>query len=529
MSPTRKILLGLSLLASAIGVFWMVSQPPLRVEPGSVLRARLNSDIVSSDPGMKRDAATDAVILHVVEGLVAVGDDGAIRPMLAKRWTISPDGKTYRFQLRSGIHFHNGAAMTSADVKWSLERYLAPENNWRCKTDLSAKGIAQVLAIRTPSPDTVEVMLDRAAPLFLMTLARPDCGGAGIMHRNSVGPDGAWRYPIGTGPFSWGEWRRGEYIELVRFPGYQSLLGAPDGTGGGKHALVDRVRFMIIPDGSAASAALLRNSLDVLDALAPNELANIQGDAAIKVDSVPSSDFYSILLQSHDPALRDVRLRRALSLSLDVGALARVATRGTAIADSSVITTVNPFYGPVQQPLVRRNISRARALVKASGYKGQPIQLLTSRNPPDMYDVAILAQAMARDAGINLEIVSLDWATQLARYSSGNYQATVFGFSARLDPSLLFGLLIGDPKADPRKVWNSPRAIALLHQSVVTGDRRARQAIFDRLEAQFRDEVPAIILYNTRRITGMRSTVSGYRSWPGQTQRFWNVSIARHP
>ncbi len=234
---------------------------------------------------------------------------------------------------------------------------------------------------------------------------------------------------------------------------------------------------------------------------------------------------FVILLQSGTPVLRDVRLRRALALSLDVAALTRVATHETAMADSSPIPAVSPYYGTVQRPLIQRDLLLARTLVKESGYKGEPIQLMTSHSPPEMYDVAIVVQAMAREAGINIEIVSLDWATQLSRYSSGNYEATIFGFSSRLDPSLMFGVLIGDRKADPRKVWNTPEAIALFNQSVAAGDTKARQAVFDRMEAAFRRDVPAIILYNSRRVTSMRSTVTGYRSWPGQTQRLWNVGL----
>lgn len=521
----RKALLALIAVICVIGVGMIFSRQAPRAETHSTLRARLNADIVSSDPGMKRDANTDAVLLHVVEGLVAAREDGTVGPMLASSWTISPDGKTYRFALRQGIKFHNGAPLTSADVKWSLDRYLSPDQHWRCKSDLSAKGIGKVLAVNAPSPYVVEVVLDRPAPLFLTMLSRPDCGSTGIAHRDSVEPDGTWRYPIGTGPFRWGEWRRSEYLDLLKYNDYKALPGGPDGNGGGKRALVDRIRFSIIPDGSAASAALLRNSLDVLDALAPNELGNIKGNPGIKLESALSSDMFVILLQSGTPALRDVRLRRALALSLDVAAMTRVATHGTAMADSSPIPSVSPYYGAAQRQLIERNLPLARALVKESGYKGEPIQLMTSHTPPEMYDVAIVVQAMAREAGINIEIVSLDWATQLARYSSGSYEATIFGFSSRLDPSLMFGVLIGDRKTDPRKVWNTPEAIALFSRSVAAGDPKARQAVFDRMEAAFRRDVPAIILYNTRRVTGLRSTVTGYRSWPGQTQRLWNVGL----
>lgn len=521
----RKAIAALLVIVCALGALLFVSHRAAPREAGSIIRARMNGDIVSSDPGTRRDANTDAVLLHVVEGLVAAREDGSVGPMLASSWTVSPDGRLYRFALRRGIRFHNGAPLTAADVKWSLERYLAPETHWRCKSDFGPGGIARITAIATPDPYTVEVALDRAAPLFLTMLTRLDCGGTGITHRDSVGPDGKWRYPIGTGPFRWAAWRHNQYVELLRYAGYRSLPGKPDGNGGGKQALVDRVRFSVIPDGSAASAALLRGSVDIVDQLAPNELGNIRGSPGIKLESALSSEFYYVLLQTNTPALRDPRLRRALALSLDVTGLTRVATHGTAVANSSPVAVVSPYYGRAEKAVIQRNLPLARALVKASGYKGEPIQLMTSHSPPEMYDDAILVQAMAREAGINIEVVSLDWATQLARYASGDYQASIFGFSARLDPSLTFSLLIGNRATDPRKVWNSPAAIDLLARSIATGDRQQRQALFDRLDGLFRREAPAIALYNTRRVAALRSAVHGFHAWPAQSQRLWNVSV----
>src|SRR3546814_7829157 len=84
------------------------------------------------------------------------------------------------------------------------------------------------------------------------------------------------------------------------------------------------------------------------------------------------------------------------------------------LADSSPIPTASPFHGAVQRPLIQRDLDAARALAKAAGYKGEPIRLATSHSPPEMYDAAILIQAMARDAGINIEVETIDWASQLA-------------------------------------------------------------------------------------------------------------------
>src|SRR3546814_15614295 len=104
---------------------------------------------------------------------------------------------------------------------------------------------------------------------------------------------------------------------------------------------------------------------------------------------------------------------------------------------------------------------------------------------------------MARDAGINIEVETIDWASQLARYTSGNYQAMVFGFSARLDPSPTYGVLIRDKRDAPRKAWDTPTQRALLRQSLATADPAARPRISDPLERQFPAEVPAVPPYNT--------------------------------
>jgi peptide/nickel transport system substrate-binding protein len=508
-----------------LGLTWLSLSAAAPAAAETVLHARINADIQSSEPGMRRDENTDAVLLHVGEGLVASREDGSVGPMLAAGWTVSPDGRSYRFALRRDVRFHNGEPLTARAVVWSLRRYFAPDSHWRCRAEFGPRGIARVTSIDAPDSYTVVVDLDRPAPLFLSELTRADCGGTAILSPASVGKDGTWQRPVGTGPFMWAEWRRNQYVDLVRYPGYRSQLGKPDGNGGGKKALVDRVRFSVIPDDSAASAALLRGSLDVLDGLASNQLGYIRGAAGVRFSTSPSMDMFILMLQTADPVLRDPRLRRAIALSIDVGALTRVAAHGMALADSSVVARVSPFSGSAQRALVQRNLTEARALVKASGYRGQPLDLVVSHAPPEMFDAAIIIQAQAREAGIVINIVSLDWASHFARYSSGNYQATVYAFSPRLDPSFMFDVLIGDKTTEPRKIWDSATARALLNASRQTGDRGARQAAFDALDLQFRRDTPGVVLFNTRRVTALRSTVHGYRSWPAQLQRLWNVSV----
>ena len=491
----------------------------------TLLRARLNADIVSTMPGMRRDENTDAVLIHIVEGLVASREDGSVGPMLARGWTVSPDGRVYTFALRDGVSFHNGAKLTAEDVLWSFHWYLEPKNHWRCLSALHGT-IAKILSVTAPDRMTVRIVLDRPAPLFLKTLSRADCGGTGILQRASVAVNGVtWTRPIGTGPFMLGDWRHGNYLELLRFPHYTARPGPGDGNAGGKHALVDRVRFLIIPDSSAAAAALMRGNLDLMDALDSNQLGIVRRDPAIRLMGAPTLDFYTILFQTGDPVLKDARMRRAIALTIDRAGLARAATNGTALADSSPVPVASPFYGPAESAIGKPDVAKARLLAAASGYKGQPIALITNRRYPQMFDAAVLVQAMAAEAGINLQIQTVDWATQVSLYAGGKYQAMSFGFSAKMDPSLNFDLLIGDKTKDARKVWDSEAARALYKQTVEAGDPAARQTAFDRLNAAFLADAPAIVLFNSRRIGGVRANVHGYKPWPAAQQRLWNVGI----
>lgn len=491
----------------------------------TVLHVALNADILSTDPGVLRDENTDAVLLHVAEGLVAPRHDGSIAPMLARGWKVSADGRSYTFDLRHGVTFQNGAPMTSADVVWSLRRYLSPATHWRCLSEFTDRGIGRVVAVAASDPYTVKVTLDRAAPLFLTTLARPDCGQTAILQRASVGPDGRWRSPIGTGPFELAAWKHNQYIDLVRFPGYQPVAGPPDGDAGGKRALVEEVRFEIIPDDSAAVAALLRGSLDVLDGIDPAELSLIRRDPRLRLEMSPTLDFYAVLFRTEDPALRQPCLRRAIALTIDTAGLTRAITWGTAAPDNSAVPVTSPYHGLLEARLRAPDPARARRMLAACGYRGQAITLIANHRYPMMFNAAVLVQAMAAEAGIRLDIETMDWASQLAHYLDGSYQAMVFAFSSKLDPALNFAQLIGSKAVDPRMVWDTPEARTLLAESLATSDPAARQLDFDRLTSALMNDVPAIVLFNSTRIAAVRPNVAGFSEWPAGEPRYWNVAL----
>ena len=489
----------------------------------TVLRVQLNADIRSTDPGVNRDGNTDAVVMHMVEGLVALREDTSIGPLLADKVTQSKDGKTYTFRLRDGVHFHNGATLTSAEVVWTWKRYLTPATQWRCLPDFDGHGIAKILSVEAIDPRTVVFKLDKPSALFLANMARPDCGGGGILHPSSIGPDGKWIAPVGTGPFKFGEWKRGQYIELQRFDQYAARTEPMDGYTGGKKAEVARVRFMVIPDGAAAKTALLSGAIDLIVDLGVAELGDVTGKPNIAIEKVTIASLSGLLLQTRDPLLKDVRMRRALALAIDSGEVVRGTTNALSKPNNSVVPQTSPFYTAVQAVGFRNDIAAARKLLADAGYAGQPIKLLTNKRYTSMYDAAVLAQASAQRAGIKLDVEVIDWATQLDRYAKGNYQMMSFSYSPRLDPALAFEMVMGPKDTQPRKVWDNPAAQAKLIEAMQTTDTARRQALFDDLHRAMLAEVPLIPLYNGLQINAYNRRIDGFRGWQAELPRLWNV------
>jgi len=228
-----------------------------------------SSDLRSNNPGVNRDGNTDGVILHIVEGLVGYANNGEVKPLLAASVDMAPDGLTYTFKLRGDVKFHNGKVVTAEDVVWNWKRYMDPATKWTCLKDFDGNGAAHVTGVKAVDASTVTMTLEKPSAVFLGLMSRPECGYTGIISPDSFTADGTFDKPIGTGPFQWDEWKKGEYVHLAKFDGYVSPSndGKPDGMVGSKRPLVDGIKFMVIPDASTVKAGLQSGVLDTAEFL----------------------------------------------------------------------------------------------------------------------------------------------------------------------------------------------------------------------------------------------------------------------
>ncbi len=517
--PTSRSLWSPALLAAACAL----SAHSQAAGASDMLRVALHADIASVNPGVNRDANSDMVMAHVVEGLVAYGEDLTVKPMLASSWTANDDSTSYDFKLRPNVRFHNGKTLSAADVVWNFKRYLDPKTNFQCINRYNGKIGPALQEVKAVDAQTVRFSFSAPAPNFLMTLATIQCT-PWIIHPDSVAANGSVSQVIGTGPYRFAEKQTGRYTELKRFADYSALPGARDGYAGNKQASIATLRFVTVPDASTRSNGVLSRDLDVIDDVDPDTIKELKGKG-VQVEVQPTPSWVVLQVQTEAPALKDERMRQAIAKALSLPDVAEAAGKGLFTANPSVISPLSPYYDQRSKAWPGYDPVGASALAKQAGYKGQPISLLVA-NRQERVQLATILQALLGSAGINIDIKVRDWASQLDLYGKGQYELAIFAYSARLDPLLMYESLIGDKKAEPTRQWDDAQASALLRQVAMERDPARRKDLFNQLHALMAKEVPIIGLYNLPVVTAMAPSIKGYKGWPAGTHRFWGVTRA---
>lgn len=515
MTPMRRILLAAAV--AALPVAAVAQDAPQR---GGTFTIALNADIRSLEPGINRDGNTDTVAHTIFEGLVAYRADLTVGPALAESWTVSDDGRTWRFTLRDGVRFHNGQPLTAQALKWTWDRQWAAER-WACKRFFDGTTGLKVEAMETPDDRTVVYRLAGPSGLFLKQLANVQCGIVAA-HPDSADAEGKWKEPIGTGPLKLADWRRGEYVALDRFDGYVPSKAPASAYAGARAMYFDRVVFRVVPDASSAEAGLATGAIDLLPEVEAHRVAALK-QRGVTVLSSPGLSWAVMLMQTRDPLLADVRIRRAIAHAIDLEQIADARGEGLVKAHPSPVDAGSAYFDDRFKAWPAHDLKKAQALMKEAGYKGQPIRIQTNKRSSANYDNAVVIQAMLAAAGFNVELEVLDWATQLDNYLKGNFQLQSFGYSARFDPGLRFASLIADKDKSKWAQWDDPKAIALLQESTRTTDEDRRKAIFAELHAMLADQVPTIGLYYDPGVEAVGAKVRGYGTWPASRPIPWGV------
>lgn len=488
------------------------------------VRVAITSDIRSTNFGVNRDGNTDTVLHHVVEALVATRDNLEVGPALAQNWEVGDGGRSYTFSLRDGAVFHNGQTVTAKDVKWSWERLLNPDTKFLCRNWFDGTGPTgiKITSIDVVNDQTVKFTLEKPNALFLTRMAHTVCL-TGIVHPDSIGSDGQWKEPIGTGPYTISDWRKNQYVELKKFDGYVSLPGERDGYAGKRDALAETIRFVVIGDTAATKSALLAGDVDIVPGLDLDAVDEVKA-AGMKVEMNSTPGWELLILQNRDPLLKNNLVRKAIAHAIDRDQVVLAATSGLGKSNPSAVAPQSAFFGPEFEEALPYDVEAAKKLLTEAGYNGEPIVIQSNAQQAFDNKSAIMLQAMLQQAGINAQIEVFDWATQFKNYNAGTYQAMVMGFSARPDTTMALDVFVGDKDKRANAVVDQPEIVAGVTKSGNMDDTTARRALLVKLHRMIIEDSSAINLFNDVEADALRPNVDGYEPWALGKPRLWGVT-----
>jgi peptide/nickel transport system substrate-binding protein len=395
------------LLAGAVSL-----APCARGAQRAIIGTQLEPPIL--DPTANPAAAISEVLYgNVYEGLVQFAADGSVLPKLALSWDVSSDGLTYVFHLKGGVRFHDGSAFDAAAAQFSLDRIIAAGSVNPQRSRLRA-----IRAVEAVDPNTLKLLLSQRSGGLLQSLAF----GSAVMVSPQSAANNAVQ-PVGTGPFRFLRWRRGDSITLERNPDFQ-----------GAQPQLDQVTFKFITDPTAAFAALMAGDVDAFSNYpAPESFAQFAADPRFAVFTGTTEMETVLGLNERVAPLSNVLVRRAISYALDRHAIIDGAMYGYGTPIGSHFPPRNPAYVDLTG-VYPHDVAKAKTLLAEAGYPNG--FSMTLKLPPPSYarrSGEIVASQLAQ-IGIRVRIENLEWAQWLDQvYTRHNFDMSIVGHAEPLD------------------------------------------------------------------------------------------------
>ena len=366
------------------------------------------------DPTAGAPAAIDEVVYaNVFEGLTRIGSKGEVLPGLAESWDISEDGKTYTFNLRQGVTYHDGSAFDAEDVKFSLDRARAEGS-----TNAQKALFAGIDTVTVKDTNTVVVQLKSPAGNFLFNMG---WGDAVIVAPETAGGNKA--NPVGTGPFKFGSWVKGATVNLVKNDTY---WGTP--------VALEKATFRFISDPAAARSAMLAGDVDAFANFpAPETIPQLRADPRFKV-VIGSTEGETILSTNNTkPPFNDVQVRRAIAHAIDRQAIIDGAMFGLGTPIGTHFAPHHPAYVDLvdQYPM---DLDGAKKLLADAGFPNG--FKATLKLPPPSYARrgGEIVASQLRKIGIELEIIPVEWGVWVPEvFKAKDYDLTIVSHTEPMD------------------------------------------------------------------------------------------------
>jgi len=493
------------------GLVALAGGPAAAQAPKKTLVVALNQDPDILDPTLSQSYVGRIVYANMCEKLYEIDENLNIHPQLAAELPkITDGGKTVTIKVRSGVKFNDGTPLNAEAMKYSLDRHREMKGSNR------RSELASVAEVEVVDPLTVRLRLKSASSPLLAVLA--DRAGMPVSPAQAKKLDDKFgTAPVCVGPWQFVERVPQDRIVLERSPHYFDP----------RSAHFDRLVFRIIPDDNVRVANLRSGDIDFMHLVGPTDAVNLKKEGRFEVASVTGLGYQGITINLRNktgkqnapadlgtPLANDPRVREAFDLAIDREALNQVAWDGQYTPGCTPISPVSPFYDKSRK-CPARDLARAKKLLADAGLGGGYGFEMMLTNNPQQRRVGEVVQEMAREAGLNVSLRPTEFASLLQQQDAGGYQASLIGWSGRVDPDANIHQFQTCKGSLNVSLFCDDAVDGLLNKAREVSDLKERFGLYrqaiDRFAGVHRN---IIYLYHLNYIVAYPKNLKGYKSVP---------------
>jgi peptide/nickel transport system substrate-binding protein len=498
----------------ALGLFCAASLAVQATAQDRVLHVGLREDPDLLDPTLGSSYVGRIVFSGLCDKLFDIDTKLSIVPVLATGYEWK-DPTHLIMRIRDGVQFQDGEKLNAEAVKYKLMR------------DLNAKGsmrrgeVNAIDSIDVVDPLTVQLNLKAPAAQLLAQLT----DRAGIMispKATEAMGDKFGLHPVCAGPFSFDNRVAQDRIVLKRFPGYWDA----------KSIHFDEVVYLPNPNSAVRLANLQAGALDIVEYILPTDVPAVQKDPKLKTAIGDSLAYTGVTVNTDNGAAKDTTLgrnalvRQAFELALDREALIQVVYAGMYTPTVEANPPSSPFFFKDIRPPAR-DVAKAKALLRQAGVPLPVPVTLTITNGSEIQQAGEVIQSMANEAGFDVKIKAMEFASSLQAAYAGDFQAYLIGWSGRADPDGNMWQMLHTGGTFNYGHYSNPDVDKALDDARTVAGVDQRRAFYAKVWEQERKDLPLIYLWTAKNIVGMKKSITGFQQVPDGLIRLQGVALAQ--
>ena len=469
---------------------------------GTLILAR-SGEVTNLDPH-KVPAFTSARVFELVYSYVMRLDENlGVQPDLAESVpTTSADGKTVTVKLRTGVKFHNGDALTSADVKYTFDRIIDT------KTAAVARSFfADVDTITAPDPTTVIFNLKNPNAAMVAYMAHPNTGIVSKKIGEANADLSKKETAIGSGPFKLAEWVPDNFMRFEANKDYY-VSGQP---------YLDGIRINVVPDESGITAALRTKAADMAIITDAKVAKTVRGETGITLSAKPSLSYNLLFVNTKRKPFDNIKVRQAIAYAIDRKAIIDAVAFGEGEVTGPIAPALANYALPTSQyPLYTRDVTKAKQLLQEANVGPVSFTILTSTTEPAYgKDIAQLVQAQLAEVGITMKIETTELTQYVDRWLKADFDMATGLNGGGPDPDFyVYRYFTDDGNLNFVTSYKNPVSSDAIKQARASSDPAKRKDLYTTAQKELVNGVPFVWLYVGRDYNATLPTTKGFTHLP---------------